>query len=232
MYWCGVPSLTRSRACSFQFFARHRQSSLSQVWVQQDSWAYFIVSIFETPPTWIYIPQDQGRPDILYMYNLNYTPKTLEVWSWREITSGGTSTRNGHTTHISLNPIPFNGAATCVLPVSVATVTAANVHVNKTANCRWGMQTSVMEGDVEGRRSKGVFFPWPYYSWHTPRKWNNLMLNCELICCFCEHEDADRGNHVTVLEPIDKVWLVRSVKRSPLFLAQSDGQSREREKKR
>jgi hypothetical protein len=35
----------------FSVFAWHRQHSLSQVWVPQVSWAYFIVSIFEIPPT-------------------------------------------------------------------------------------------------------------------------------------------------------------------------------------
>jgi hypothetical protein len=36
----------------FSVFAGHGQRSLSQIWVPWDSWAYFIVSIFETPPTW------------------------------------------------------------------------------------------------------------------------------------------------------------------------------------
>jgi hypothetical protein len=52
IYWCGAPSLTRSRVCTFQFFAGHRQRNLPQVWVPQDAWAYFVVSIFQTPLTW------------------------------------------------------------------------------------------------------------------------------------------------------------------------------------
>jgi hypothetical protein len=48
----------------FPVFAGHRQRSLSQIWVTRNSWAYFIVSIFETPPTWrvsscVYFPQEQ-----------------------------------------------------------------------------------------------------------------------------------------------------------------------------
>jgi hypothetical protein len=69
--WCGAPSLTTSRVCSFQFFAAHRQSSFSQVWAPRDLWAYFIVSVFEIPPTWrarfLYlIPPGTGWP--------SYTP--------------------------------------------------------------------------------------------------------------------------------------------------------------
>jgi hypothetical protein len=35
----------------FSVFVGHRQRSLSQIWVPRDSWAYFIVSIFENPQT-------------------------------------------------------------------------------------------------------------------------------------------------------------------------------------
>jgi hypothetical protein len=42
---CEAPSLTRSRVCSFQFL-------LGIASAARDSWAYFIVSIFETIPTW------------------------------------------------------------------------------------------------------------------------------------------------------------------------------------
>jgi hypothetical protein len=48
--WRGAPSLTRSRVCSISVVAGPRQRSLSRVWVPRDSWAYFIVLIFETPP--------------------------------------------------------------------------------------------------------------------------------------------------------------------------------------
>jgi hypothetical protein len=51
--WCGAPSLARSRVCSFQFFAGHRQHNPSHIGVPRDSWAYFIVTIFEIPPTWM-----------------------------------------------------------------------------------------------------------------------------------------------------------------------------------
>jgi hypothetical protein len=56
-------------------FAGHRQRSLFQIGFPQDSWAYFIVTIFETPPPWrarfLYLfPQEQGSsvipPDIGY----------------------------------------------------------------------------------------------------------------------------------------------------------------------
>jgi hypothetical protein len=56
----------------FSVFAGHRQHSLPQIWVPWDSWAYFIVSIFETPPTW--------RARFLYLFppgtgKLSYVPR-------------------------------------------------------------------------------------------------------------------------------------------------------------
>jgi hypothetical protein len=47
----GALSDEKSGQC-FSIFAGHRQCSLSQIWVRRHSWTYFIVSIFETPPTW------------------------------------------------------------------------------------------------------------------------------------------------------------------------------------
>jgi hypothetical protein len=53
------------------FFSGHRQHSIFQFWVPQDSWAYFIISISETPPSWkakiLYLlPPGTGKPS----YNL------------------------------------------------------------------------------------------------------------------------------------------------------------------
>jgi hypothetical protein len=50
--WCGGALSDEKTSLLFLVFTRHRQRCLSQIWVPQDSWAYFIVSIFETPPTW------------------------------------------------------------------------------------------------------------------------------------------------------------------------------------
>jgi hypothetical protein len=49
--WCAL-SDEKSGLQFPVFIFGHRQRSLSQVWVPQDSWAYFIASISETPPAW------------------------------------------------------------------------------------------------------------------------------------------------------------------------------------
>jgi hypothetical protein len=57
-----VPSDEKS-GLYFSVFVGHRQGSLFQIWVPRD---YFIVSIFETLPTWrarfLYFTQEQGTP--------------------------------------------------------------------------------------------------------------------------------------------------------------------------
>jgi hypothetical protein len=45
-----VRPLWREVGSVLSVFTGHRQRSLSQIWVPRDSWACFIVSIFETPP--------------------------------------------------------------------------------------------------------------------------------------------------------------------------------------
>jgi hypothetical protein len=65
-----VRALSDEKSGQFSVFAGHCQRSISQFWVPRDSWAYFIVSIFETPPqpgrpdSCIYFPQEQGSPII------------------------------------------------------------------------------------------------------------------------------------------------------------------------
>jgi hypothetical protein len=69
--WCGAPSLTRNWVCSFQFLPGIVSAA---IW---DSWAHFIASNFETPPTWrarfLYLfPQGTGYSSYTLIYILIY----------------------------------------------------------------------------------------------------------------------------------------------------------------
>jgi hypothetical protein len=73
----------------FSVFACHSQRSLSQIWVPRDSWAYFIVSIFETPTFYI---------KILLVFQVFYPDQIEKVESYY----GNTESCFVHVLHLRL----------------------------------------------------------------------------------------------------------------------------------
>jgi hypothetical protein len=77
--WCGGDLSGERTGLYFSVFARYRQRSVSQIWVPRDWWECFIVSIFETPPTW------RARSLYLYPPRTGWPSYTPGHWVWGEL---------------------------------------------------------------------------------------------------------------------------------------------------